>query len=242
MPYWLWKPEVNIPLFVSRRQIGKYKNPKRAITSWALDSGGFTVLSKSGEWDITPKDYAKLVRFLYRTVGKMDFAAIQDYMCEPFVLKKTGLTIEDHINRTVQSFIDLSCLDPALPWLPVVQGFTLKDYVTCVERYLAKGVDLTTYPSVGVGSVCRRQNSSQIEVIIKELCSMGLSLHGFGVKIGGIGRYAKYLKSSDSMAWSRNARWEPPLDGCLHPNCANCLKYALIWRNKVISKIQETGL
>jgi hypothetical protein len=39
----------------------------------------------------------------------------------------------------------------------------------------------------------------------------------------------------DSMAWSLGARFNPPLRGHTHKNCANCLEYALRWRAKVIA-------
>jgi hypothetical protein len=42
-------------------------------------------------------------------------------------------------------------------------------------------VDLATLPLVGVGSVCRRQHSREVEQIIWALAGRGLRLHTFGV-------------------------------------------------------------
>lgn len=65
-----------------------------------------------------------------------------------------------------------------------------------------------------------------------------LRLHGFGVKLGGLERIAGRLASADSMAWSYAARKRPPLPGCTaHRNCANCPKWALLWREEVLRRI-----
>jgi hypothetical protein len=73
----------------------------------------------------------------------------------------------------------------------------------------------------------------------------GLNLHGYGIKTLGLEKIAHCLFSSDSMAWSFRARKNPPLPGCTHMNCANCQRYALLWREGVLEIIkkneQETG-
>lgn len=68
-----------------------------------------------------------------------------------------------------------------------------------------------------------------------ELQYHGRWLHGFGVKTLGLARYGHLLTSADSLAWSYDARREQhPLPGCTrHKNCANCLRYARQWRNRL---------
>lgn len=85
------------------------------------------------------------------------------------------------------------------------------------------GVDLAAEPLVGLGSVCRRQATAEIERIVTTLAGQGLRLHGFGVKTAGLGRYGWAPHSADSLAWSYAARREPALPGHRHKNCANCL-------------------
>lgn len=98
------------------------------------------------------------------------------------------------------------------------------------------GVDLASLPTVGLGSVCRRQSSSEIAAIVTALAGRGIQLHGFGVKITGLRRYGHLLTSFDSMAWSYAARRSPALPGCqTHRNCANCLHYAARWRHRVLA-------
>jgi hypothetical protein len=135
-------------------------------------------------------------------IGSLEWAAPMDWMCEPFMLAKTGLTIAVHQARTVANYVELRDLAPDLPFIPVLQGWCLGDYVRCAEMFQRAGVDLTAEPLVGVGSVCRRQATGEIEVIVHTLASMGLRLHGFGVKAGGLQRYADCLASADSLAWS----------------------------------------
>jgi hypothetical protein len=54
-------------------------------------------------------------------------------------------------------------------------------------------------PLVGIGTMCRRQSSAEVERIMRTFAARELNLHGFGVKITGLDRYAEALSSSDSM-------------------------------------------
>jgi hypothetical protein len=161
----------------------------------------------------------------------MDWCAPQDYMCEPPIVAKTGLSVETHIALTVHNYLELSQYD--IPVIPVLQGWQLDDYIACADLYAQNGVDLTQCDTVGLGSVCRRQATSEIEQITRELHSYGFKLHGFGVKIAGLHKYGQYLKSADSMAWSFGGRMTQD-ENCDKKNCANCLHYALTWRDKVL--------
>jgi hypothetical protein len=104
--------------------------------------------------------------------------------------------------------------------------------------YESRGVNLREEPVVGLGSVCRRQSTLEIEKIVSSFHSKDLRLHGFGVKISGMKRYGEMLESADSMAWSFGARRTQSHCSVHAPapttkNCANCLDYALEWRKKV---------
>lgn len=230
-----WLREIEIPLFVSRRTLGLWKRLPRALTGWALDSGGFSELSMYGEWRTTAEQYLSEVRRFRDEVGNLEWAAVQDWMCEPFILEKTGKTIAEHQERTIDSYIELgTAMDFA--WTPVLQGWKPEDYWRHWEGYEARGINLESLPIVGVGSICRRQGTEEAEEIICSLAQAGLKLHGFGFKQKGLKVCHKYLVSADSLAWSYNARKNPPLPGCVtHKNCANCLKYALRWREKLLS-------
>jgi hypothetical protein len=160
-------------------------------------------------------------------------------MCEPFILQQTGQTVESHQRHTVSSYVDLVTAAPEIHWLPVLQGWTRDDYFRHLDMYYKARVYLHELPIVGIGSVCRRQHTAEAEAIIRELAGEGIALHGFGFKVRGIERVSHVLTSADSLAWSYHARRRPPFDGCSHKNCANCLRYALDWRERVINQIQR---
>ena len=239
-PHWLWR--AGFPLFVSHRQLARRRSLRPASCRWALDSGGFTELSLHGRWITPAESYAAAVADYAERVGGLDFAAPQDWMCEPFMVARTGLSVREHQDRTVASYLELRRLAPGLPWIPVVQGWHLADYLRCADLYASAGVDLAEAPRVGLGSVCRRQSTAEIAVIVTELARRGLRLHGFGVKTGGLHLYGHLLASADSMAWSYAARRELPLRGCTgHKNCANCLSYATSWRRSVLARYAARG-
>lgn len=227
----LWLERVDVPLFISRRQLSRRVRLPIAATPWALDSGGFTEIATYGQWTLTARQYVDEVRRYATEVGRMEWAAPQDWMCEPSMLARTGLTIEDHQRRTVDNYLELSRLAPDLPIIPVLQGWTLADYLRHVDMY---PLDLTTLPLVGLGSVCRRQATAEIGEIVVALHDRGLSLHGFGCKAAAIQRYGTWLASADSLAWSYGGRRHGT---CLNrkSRCGNCLHYALSWRDAVLS-------
>jgi hypothetical protein len=115
-------------------------------------------------------------------------------------------------------------------------------YARCIELYEGAGVNLAAAPVVGVGSVCRRQSTAEIGEIMAMLAANGIRTHGFGVKKAGVARYGRLLSSADSMAWSYNARRSPPLAGCTHKRCSNCLRFALAWREEVLAREQWLAL
>ena len=169
----------------------------------------------------------------------MEWAAPMDWMCEPFIIEKTGLSVREHQERTVSNYLDLRDQGP---FIPVLQGWDLSDYEACVELYASAGVDLTVVPVVGVGSVCRRQGTWDIGRVMATLSGMGIRLHGFGVKKQGLVLCARYLTSADSMAWSYAARRDWPLPGCAHKRCANCSRYALRWRDELLAPSAQMEL
>lgn len=246
-----WLRTLGVPLFVSHRRLADYVTLPEAIGPWALDSGGFTELQMFGSWDrVPPEVYVKAV-YRYRDhIGHLDWAAPQDWMCEDVVINGgrvgpvtfvgTHLSVAEHQRRTVENGLILRDLAPDLPWRWVLQGKTVDDYRRHVDMHEAAGIDLTAEPVVGLGSVCRRQATQEIGNLVRLLAGprYNLRLHGFGVKVAGLRAYGRYLTSADSMAWSKQARHEPPLPGCVtHKNCANCARYALKWREAVLDSL-----
>jgi hypothetical protein len=237
MPNWL--TQLTCPLFISARRLRRSYTTRFpvSITKWCLDSAGFSELSLFGTWKTSPKQYAREVRIWSEEIGMMQWAAIQDWMCEPVMLAKTGLTIRQHQERTIQSYEDLMALDHKIKWLPVLQGFELDDYLFCLDEYARRGHDLRKLDCVGLGTVCRRQHTAAAEDIIRHLSGLGLKIHAFGFKTRGLMKTAGMLTSADSMAWSFDARRAPAMQGCTHRNCASCIRFARNWYGNLVSKL-----
>jgi hypothetical protein len=231
-PAWLKRHAT--PLFVSRRRLQRYKTLPVAVGRWACDSGGFTEIHKYGEWRLTSKEYAGMVTRYADEIGNLDWAAPQDWMCEPSAVKATGLTPFDHQKLTVRNFLDLRQRLGGLV-IPVLQGWERDDYLRCAAMYEKAGVDLTKEATIGLGSVCRRSADSDIGAIIASLYP--LKMHGFGMKGTAFAANADRLVSADSMAWSFSARYRPPLQGCEHRCCNHCYKWASKWRERTLAGV-----
>lgn len=240
-----WLKRSEFPLFVSRRRLSRLKRLSPAVCRWAMDSGGFTELSMFGRWKTSPKQYAEEAERMISEIGSLDWAATQDWMCEPIIrfggkmngrtVPGTGKSVLEHQERSVQSYLDLSSLSPNVPWAPVLQGWTPDEYLKCAELYRSAGVNLHAVPVVGVGTVCRRQGSAVAAEIMSAISTLGLKLHGFGLKIGFLKlRCARVLTSFDSMAWSFRARRSKPLPECSHRSCSSCYEFASQWRDEVL--------
>jgi hypothetical protein len=226
-----------VPLFVSRRRLGRRGRLPVPKAPWALDSGGFTELSLYGEWRTTEAEYVADVR-RFAEMGYLEWVAPMDWMCEPFMLEKTGMTVQQHQRLTIENYKRLENQLGDLV-IPVLQGWTRDDYMRCFELYHRVGVDLEWKNVVGLGTVCRRQDTTEAGQIVRDLSDLflGRQLHGFGVKITGLRAFGDALLSADSMAWSYAARRDHPLRGCGHKSCANCLRFALRWRNELVNNI-----
>lgn len=237
-----WVGRAGVPLFISHRRLARLKRTlPKAIAPFALDSGGFSELSLFGGWRTTPLEYVQAVVRYDREIGKLDWAASQDWMNEPDMLARTGLTVREHQRRTVANYIELVALwdqhsDASCPFMPTVQGYLPAQYRDCLMMYADAGVDLGASPIVGVGSVCRRQHTDEIRAVLEVILEIEpeIELHGFGVKHRGLAIYGDYLTSFDSTSWSINARKNPRLPGCTHVSCSNCMLWALRWRRNVV--------
>lgn len=177
-----------------------------AVDSWAMDSGAFSrILNK---WRHRPIcEYAAQIR-RWKKCGNLLFAVTQDYMCEPAMLKITGLTVADHQRLSIERYDALVAEETGVYILPVLQGWHPSQYADHVRQY---GDRLAQGAWVGVGSVCKRQGSPR--AILDVLCAIkevrpDLRLHGFGVKETSLreGLVRSMLYSADSMAWSFAAR------------------------------------
>ena len=191
--------------------INRLRNRRKAVDCGdvLVDSGAFTELAQHGRYRHTVEEYAAEIRRLHNAgIVKISAAVAQDYMCEPWMLEKTGLNIADHQRLTIERYDDLLSCELPVPVLPVLQGFAPEDYARHVADY---GDRLTFGMWVGVGSVCKRQGDPRaIIAVLQAIKSIrpDLRIHGFGVKKTSLMHpgVREYLYSADSMAWSFAAR------------------------------------
>lgn len=194
--------------FVSVHVLEKRKSAF-PVNEWIMDSGAFTTIAKHGGYPEPVSAYAAQIR-RWKTNGKLVAAVAQDYMCEPHMLAKTGLTVAEHQRLTVERYDQLIAEDTGVYIMPVLQGYNPEDYVRHLKMY---GDRIGYGAYVGVGSVCKRNTSpSSIEQVLRAIldCRPDLRLHGFGVKTTALAwaGVRDRLYSADSMAWSFAARYE----------------------------------
>ena len=188
---------------------------------WIMDSSAFTRIS-SGKPHLPVAEYAAQINRWARC-GTLEAAVAQDYMCEPFVLSVTGLSVREHQDLSTRNYLELLDQDPQAYIMPVIQGFTPAQYEQHVEQlspHLPEGA------WTGVGSICKRQGKpSAISAVLTAILKVrpDLKLHGFGVKTTALRQADIWdrLHSVDSAAWSYAARRRGPpkarnsIDACL---------------------------
>src|SRR5262249_17395880 len=152
-----------------------------------------------------PEEYAAEIARLAAINPGLKVAVSQDWMCEPHMLARTGLTVEDHQRLTIERYEALLSFMPSrVSLMPGFQGYSIKGYLDHVDMY---GDRLRPGMYVGVGSVCKRNvDMRQIEAILVAIKRKrpDLRLHGFGLKTTALasGVVRDRLHSADSMSWS----------------------------------------
>lgn len=173
-----------------------------------IDSQAFMKLKIHGRYPESPEAYARKVERAAQLAGRAA-AVTEDYMCEPFVLAHTGLSLFEHQWLTIERYEAIrTALDPAIYLMPVLQGYTPQEYLWHIDMW---GDHLPHGAWVGVGSVCKRNSDpAAIRAVLLAIKAErpDLRLHGFGVKITALASptVRQLLYSADSMAWSYNAR------------------------------------
>jgi len=198
--------KVSVPAFISVNRLRDRKSPF-AVGDWIMDSGAFTTIATHGGYPQPVSEYAAQIR-RWSGNGNLLAAAAQDFMCEPHMLAKTGLTVAEHQRLTIERYDALLREDCGVYILPVLQGYAPDDYAAHVRAY---GDRFAPGAWVGVGSICKRNASpSSIVAVLRAILAErpDLRLHGFGLKKTALqlADVRDSLYSADSMAWSYNAR------------------------------------
>lgn len=195
------------PAFIS---VVRLRPRKRDITpgDWIMDSGAFSEIATHGDYRHSVAEYAGQIRRWSRC-GNLLAAVAQDWMCEPWIVERTGLSVAEHQRRTIDRYDDLLREDCAGVYImPVLQGYQPHEYVAHLRAY---GRRLSRGEWVGVGSVCKRNGDPHaIEAVLLAIHAErpDLRLHGFGLKGTALSSsiVCALLSTADSMAWSYAAR------------------------------------
>lgn len=246
----------SVPVMVSDVNLRNRKKLPVANGPITVDSEGFEHLRKHGRWIRTPRQYAADVRRYQDFYGPLFRGAFeQDWMCEKAIIEGggsgknrfvgTGLSIKEHLHRTVGNYLDLMGIDDTLQIYPVVQGSRIQHYEYCIHLFDKAGVDLRKLPVVGIGSVCRIQGTPEAVGIVQHVASIvGTGrLHAFGFKTVGLREVGHLVGRADSFAWGVDGMHTRP--GCdfrlsrdkPHKHEGNCLRFMLEWRQGVLDAI-----
>jgi hypothetical protein len=197
--------------FISVNRLRPRKSPLQ-VGDWIMDSGAFTEISTHGHYRHSVAEYAaEIRRWATNGSGRLLSAVAQDWMCEPFIVAKTGMSVAEHQRLTVERYDALLAEDTAGVYvLPVLQGFDPADYVRHVAMY---GDRLEIGAWVGVGSICKRNGDPRAVAAVLlaiKAARPDLRLHGFGLKTTALADplVRAQLETADSMAWSFAARRE----------------------------------
>lgn len=199
------------PAFIS---VNRLRGRKSAfpVRDWCMDSGAFSTIATFGGYPHPVSEYAaEIRRWKAMGNGRLLWAASQDYMVEPAMRAKSGLTVAESQAKTIERYDELlRCGTDGVYVLPVLQGWTASDYADHCRAY---GDRLAHGAWVGVGSVCKRNASpSSVIVILRAILAVrpDLRLHGFGLKKTALqlADVRDLLYSADSMAWSYAARMQ----------------------------------
>lgn len=200
-----------------------------AVGDWIMDSGAFTEISTHGRYRTSVAEYAAEIQ-RWKGNGNLLAAVAQDWMCEPHILKKTGLTVVEHQRLTVERYDALLAESPGVYIMPVLQGFAPGEHVNHLRAY---GDRLAHGAWVGVGSICKRNGDPSGTAKVLDSIKIerpDLRLHGFGLKTTALAHQfiRSLLYSADSMAWSFAARREG--------RNANDWREAMAWAERISSK------
>lgn len=180
------------------------ENTDRFLDLWdyscphIVDSGGYNVQSNFGGYPWTVEEYH---RWLDIQSDRFDWAACMDLACERrFDHLYIHMPVKERIFKTVENAIQHFNYDPEYKLLPVLQGWSVDEYVFCYDLMVDHGIPVE---HVGLGTVCRISSSKEIvktENAIREQCSKVERIHGFGVKINAF-KLGATFDSADSQAW-----------------------------------------
>lgn len=186
----------------------KNNEPWSGIDRLFIDSGGYSFMKGKGEYTTSDAEYLDFIE-----EHNPELFALRDYPCEPDVLAEHGRNVRGHQRMTTERHVSLlnALEDRDIDGQPitVIQGWHVNDYLRHIDQLRQRDA-VTEY--VGIGSVCRRNQESEIRQIVLNIAdelSDGTDIHAFGVK-GAVLEYPdirETLSSADSQSYEFRKQW-----------------------------------
>jgi queuine/archaeosine tRNA-ribosyltransferase len=177
------------------------------VSELMLDSGGFQLVGKFGDYPFTNEQYLEYIQEV-----KPTYAVTLDYPCDgaDHPSPHVKLTNKQRIERTVDNTAWLLDHEGRVTSkiIPVIQGYKVSEYLECIDLLKERGC---IRDIMGVGSVCiRKRKHDVIEVlraIKKELPNTRLHVFGLNLNIVKDPRVRCRIDSFDTLAWMYNSKF-----------------------------------
>ena len=208
---WGAKHYLNVPnIMISAGSVWQPKRNKYSLSRTIipdsveqviLDSGGYSFFSSYPDYPFSIEDYVGLVNLIKDQSGITRVVTL-DYPCEPDINRSRVSTNEERIQKTVSNAVECFQYDETIPWLPVIQGYTIDEYLYCVDLYKEVGI---TSDYWAIGSICSRKGfPHKIRRIITTIADIvPHKIHAFGLSLTYLydPQIFNNIYSSDSAAW-----------------------------------------
>ena len=172
-----------------------------------IDSGAYDLLirGKLEEYPFSPKEYANAIKSLDI---QPNYVVSMDYICS----REEKNNNKELIQKTVKNAEILRKefgRNKKLCFIPVVQGYKLKDYLFCINDLVKKKVVINN-DHIGIGSLVGRRNLKETREIIKSIYEslrkndISVKIHCFGLNLSVIKNEEIFnmVNSIDSLAWT----------------------------------------
>ncbi len=223
-PLWQTARTLGAPVLISANALSAWRPDRLGLRQWIgfdqrnlhlvwqhpvhLDSGGFVSAVRYRGYPWTVAQYLDLC-----AAAPWQWFASADLCVEPEVAHDRG-EVFDRISGTAR--LNRECLIAAREhgiedrFVPVAQGWHPHDYLRCLDRM----PDVSGFPVLGVGSMCRRHVEGDtdilrvVDVLDRALGTSPVRLHLFGLKTTGMAELHGHprIASVDSQAYGVSAR------------------------------------
>jgi hypothetical protein len=223
-PLWRAARALDAPILISANALSVWRRDALGLRHWCafdrrnlhlvwqhpvhLDSGGFVSAVRYRGFPWTVEHYLDLC-----AAAPWQWFASADMCVEPEVAHNRTEVL-DRISGTAR--LNRECLLAARArgienrFVPVAQGWHPHDYLRCLDRM----PDISRFPVLGVGSMCRRHVEGDtgilriVDVLDRALGSSAIRLHLFGIKTTGMAELRDHARiaSVDSQAYGVAAR------------------------------------